>query len=50
MLFWESHYAGGNMQGEHFKVHYLNAAISVGIQQSLSAVCGVRLASGDSGQ
>lgn len=40
MLFLESHYAGGNMQGEQFKVHHLNAALSVGIKQSLSAVCG----------
>ncbi len=33
------------MQGEQFKVHHLNAALSVGIKQSLSAVCRVRLAS-----
>lgn len=44
---------GGNVYGEQFKVHHLNALLSVGLKQSLSAVCrqyeGARLAS-DSGQ
>lgn len=29
------------MQGEQFKVHHLNAALSVGLKQSLSAVSAV---------